>query len=76
MGTFLMRWWRDNNFIVYRKDKIAVFIKLAILKYSHDVAYKNILQQTDMLNCEKLNQPSLCIVTCKQRKMVLINTNN
>jgi len=53
-----------------------VFIKLAILKYSHDVAYKNILQQTDMLNCEKLNQPSLCIVTCKQRKMVLINTNN
>jgi len=29
----------------YMKDKTAVFIKLAILKYSHDMAYKNILQQ-------------------------------
>jgi len=42
-----------------------VFIKLAVLKYSHDVAYKNILQQRDLLNFEKLNQPSLCVVTRK-----------
>lgn len=53
-----------------------MFIKLAILKYSHDVAYKNILQQRDTFNFEKSNQPSLYVVTRKQRKTVLINTND
>jgi hypothetical protein len=29
-----------------------------------------------MLNFKKLNQASLRVVSCKQRKMVLINTND
>lgn len=36
----LFRWQRDNNFPLYRKDRIALFIRVAILKYIHDVACK------------------------------------